>query len=55
MSDAEERNSPPVDPQAELWERDRAEVARSAERAGLEATILRFNTNYNPAGGPPPR
>ena len=26
---------------------------RAAERANLEAAILRFNTNYNPAGGPP--
>ena len=53
MSDAEECNSPPVDAQAELSERDRAEVARAAERASLDAAILRFNTNYNPAGGPP--
>ena len=53
MSDAEECNSPPVDAQAELSERDRAEVARAAERANLEAAILCFNTNYNPSGGPP--
>ena len=52
MSD-KERNSPPVDDQAELSERDRAEVARAAERANLEAAILRFNTNYNSSGGPP--
>ena len=25
----------------------------AAERVNLEAAILRFNTNYNPAGGPP--
>ena len=49
-----ERNSPPVDTQAEFSERDRAEVDRAAERANLEATILRFNTNYNPAWGPSP-
>ena len=48
-----ERNSPPADAQAELSERDRAEVDRAAERANLEAAILRFNTNYNPSGGPP--
>ena len=53
MSD-NERNLPPVDAQAELSERDRAEVARAAERANLEAAILRFNTNYKPSGGPPP-
>ena len=52
MSDTE-RNSPPVDAQAELSERDRVEVARAAERANLEAAILCFNTNYNPSGGPP--
>ena len=52
MSDSE-CNSPPVHAQAELSERDRAEVARAAERANLEAAILRFNTNYNPSGGPP--
>ena len=51
MSD-NERNLPPVDAQAELSERDRVEVARAAERANLEAAILRFNTNYNPSGGP---
>ena len=39
MSDTE-RNSPPVDAQAELSERDRAEVDREAERANLEAAIL---------------
>ena len=54
MSDGEKRKAPPVDAQAELSEKDRAEVARAAERASLEAAILRFNTNYNPAGGPPP-
>ena len=53
MSDTE-RNLPPVDAQAELSERDRAEVARAAERANLEAAILRFNTNYNSSGGPTP-
>ena len=53
MRDAEECNSPPVNAQAELLERDRAEVASATERASLEAAILRFNTNYNPAGGPP--
>ena len=52
MSDTE-RNSAPVDAQAELSERDRAEFARAAERANLEAAILHFNTNYNPSGGPP--
>ena len=40
---------PPVDVQAEPSERARAD----AERANLEAAILRFNTNYNPVGGPP--
>ena len=53
MSDGEKRKAPPVDAQAELSERDRAEVARAAERVNLEAEILRFNTNYNPSGGPP--
>ena len=48
-----ERNSPPADAQAELSERDRAEVDRAAERANLEAAILRFNTNYNPSGALP--
>ena len=38
---------------AEPSERARAEANRDAERANLEAAILRFNTNYNPAGGPP--
>ena len=37
-----DRVSPPVDAQADLSARDRAEAA-----------ILRFNTNYNPNGGPP--
>ena len=46
MSESD-RVSPPVDAQ------DRAEVDMAAERANLEAAILRFNTNYNPAGGPP--
>ena len=53
MSDADKRNSPPADIQAELSERDRAEVTRAAERANLEAAIFCFNTNYNPAWGPP--
>ena len=38
MSDADERNSPPADVQAELSERDRAEITTQ---------------HYNPAGGPP--
>ena len=46
-------NLPPVDIQAEPSERARAEANRDAERANLEAAILRFNTNYNPVGGPP--
>ena len=45
--------SPPVDAQADLSARDRAEFDMAAERANLEAAILRFNTNYNPSGGPP--
>ena len=45
---------PPVDIQAEPSERARAEANRDGERVNLEAAILRFNTNYNPAGGPPP-
>ena len=44
---------PPVDVQAEPSERAKADANRDAERANLEAAILRFNTNYNPAGGPP--
>ena len=44
---------PPVDVKAEPPERDRADANRDAERANLEAAILHFNTNYNPAGGPP--
>ena len=47
------RVSPPVDAQADLSARDRAEVDMAAERASLEAAILRFNVNYNPNGGPP--
>ena len=47
MSDANEGNSPPTDVQVELSERDRAEVTRDAERANLEAAILRFNTFFN--------
>ena len=47
--------SPPVDAQADLSARDRAEVNMAAKRANIEAAILRFNTNYNPSGGPPPR
>ena len=43
MSDVDERNFPPDDAQADLSERNRAEVARAAERASLEAAILRFN------------
>ena len=55
MSEAD-RVSPPVDVQADLSERDRAKVDMAAERANLEAAlIIRFNTNYNPTGGPPPR
>ena len=46
-------NPPPVDVQAELSESARVDANRAAERANLEAAILRFNTNYNPAGGPP--
>ena len=53
MSDVDKHNSPPVNAQAELSERDRAEVARAVERTSLEAMILFFNTNYNPARGPP--
>ena len=48
-----DRVSPPVDAQADLSARDRAEVDMAAERASLEAAILRFNVNYNPNGGPP--
>ena len=44
---------PPVDVQAGPSKRARAEANMDAERANLEAAILRFNTNYNPAGGPP--
>ena len=47
-------NPPPVDVQAEPSERARADATRDAERTNLEAAILRFNTNYNPNGGPPP-
>ena len=54
MSDPE-IDPPPVGIQAELSESARADANRAAERANLEAAILRFNTNYNPAGGPPPR
>ena len=42
MSESE-RVSPPVDAQADLSARDRAEVDMAAERANLEAAILRFN------------
>ena len=52
MSDPKD-DLPPVDIQAEPSERARAEANRDAERVNLEAAILRFNTNYNPAGGPP--
>ena len=45
---------PPVDAQVELSESARAEANRAAERERLEAAILRFNTNYNPAWGPTP-
>ena len=44
---------PPVNVQAEPSERARADANRDVERANLEAVILRFNTNYNPSGGPP--
>ena len=44
---------PPVDVQAEPSERAGADATRDAERANLEAAILRFNVNYNPNGGPP--
>ena len=44
---------PPVGVQAELSESARADANRAAERTNLEAAILWFNTNYNPAGGPP--
>ena len=47
-------NPTPVDIQAELSESARAYANRAAERANLEAAILRFNTNNNPAEGPPP-
>ena len=53
MSDPE-IDQPPVGIQAELSESARADANRAAERANLEAAILRFNTNYNPSGGPPP-
>ena len=53
MSESD-RVSPPVDAQADLSVRDRAEVNMVAERASLEAAVLRFNTNYNSAGGTPP-
>ena len=45
---------PPVDVQVAPSDRARADINMDAERANLEAAILRFNTNYNPAGGPPP-
>ena len=48
-----DRVSPPVDAQADLSARDRVEVDMAAERASLEAAILRFNVNYNPNGVPP--
>ena len=47
-------NPTPVDIQAELSESARAYANRAAERANLEAAILRFNTNYNPVGCPLP-
>ena len=50
-----DRTSPPVDAQADLYARDGAKVDMAAERARLEDAILRFNTNYNPAGALPPR
>ena len=53
MSESD-RVSPPVDAQADLSARDRAEVDMAAERASLEAAILCFNVNYNPNRGPPP-
>ena len=49
-----DRYSPPADAQADLSERDRTEVDMAAERANLEAAILRLNTNYNPRWGSPP-
>ena len=52
MSESE-RVSPPVDAQADLSTRERGEVNMAAERANLEAAILRFNVKYNPNGVPP--
>ena len=56
MSDPND-DSPPVDVQAAPSDRARANVNMEAqrERASLEAAIQRFNTNYNPTGGSPPR
>ena len=46
---------PPVDVPADPTDRAGAEAIREAERANLEAAINRFNVNYNPNGGPPPK
>ena len=52
MSDAEECNSPPVDAQAELSERDRAEVARAAERASEAAQTAADQPTAQPKAKP---
>ena len=49
------KGPPPVDVPADPTDRAGAEATREAERANLEAAINRFNVNYNPNGGPPPR
>ena len=55
MSDPPIDIPPPVDVQAGPSDGARADVNTEAERerAKLEAAILKFNTNYNPLGGPP--
>ena len=55
MSDPPIDIPPPVDVQAGPSDGARADVNREAERerVKLEAVILKFNTNYNPLGGPP--
>ena len=55
MSDPPIDVPPPVDVQAGPSDGARADVNREAERerVKLEAVILKFNTNYNPLGGPP--
>ena len=54
MSDPPIDIPPPVDVKAGPSDGARADVNTEAERerAKLEAAILKFNTNYNPQGGP---